>query len=59
MLVLARTTGEGIVIRIPGYEVPIVIRVVQAGDSKYIRLGFEAPVDIDIIREEMCEYEDK
>ena len=59
MLVLARTTGEGIVIRIPGYEVPIVIRVVHAGDSKYIRLGFEAPVDIDIIREEMCEYEDK
>lgn len=59
MLVLTRTTGEGIVIRIPGYEVPIVIRVVRAGDSKYVRLGFEAPVDIDIIREEMCEYEDK
>lgn len=48
MLVLSRRVGESIVI--PDCRVEIVVHEITAG---MVRLGFKAPNDVDIYREEI------
>lgn len=53
MLVLSRKCDEKILIQVPGLE-KIEITVVQI-DSSRIRLGFDAPKDVIILRKELQE----
>jgi carbon storage regulator len=48
MLVLSRKPGEGIVI---GENIQLTVVTVRGG---YVRLGFTAPADVLIRREELC-----
>mgnify|MGYP002074903144 CR=1 FL=1 len=48
MLVLSRKSGERILI---GYE--IAVTIVRIGPNT-VRLGIEAPRDMNIVREELC-----
>lgn len=48
MLVLSRKTGERILI---GKD--ITLTVIRVGPNA-VRLGFEAPQDLNIVREELC-----
>lgn len=48
MLVLSRREGESVVI--PDCRVEIVVKEISAG---FVRLGFKAPDDVDIYRDEI------
>lgn len=52
MLILTRRRGEKIII---GKNKEIVITFLQSQGSNMMRMGFEAPPDIPIIREELVE----
>ena len=51
MLALTRHVHEEIVLRVPGFVDPIIIKVVRA--SGPVRLGIEAPHAIRIVRREI------
>lgn len=53
MLVLSRKCDEKILIHVPGFK-EIEVTVVQI-DSSRIRLGFDAPKDVIILRKELQE----
>ena len=57
MLVLSRKFGERVVIRrSPGEpEGEIVLMILRRNRDGSIRLGFEAPADVRILREELLE----
>ena len=57
MLVLARNNGERIVITVPPStgETTIVVTVVNVKGNHNVRLGFEAPREIRILREEIVQ----
>lgn len=52
MLVITRTRDEAVIIRVPGLAVPIRV---SANDirSDRVRLGFQAPREVEINREEI------
>ena len=54
MLVLSRRRDEKILVKIPGIDrdVEVVLTVVQIEPNR-VRLGFEAPPDVTILREEL------
>ena len=54
MLVLSRKRDEKIFVQIPGIDEKIEITVVQI-DSSRVRLGFNAPKDVIILRKELEE----
>ena len=52
MLVLSRKSGQRIICTLPdGRTMAITVCAVR---GKYVRLGFEAPQDVNIVREELC-----
>ena len=51
MLVIARKTGEGIVV-----SDDVVIKILDVGKDR-VRIGIEAPKDVRIVREELRETE--
>jgi len=57
MLIVSRKIGEVVLIRVPGVQEPIRVKVVKLGRSK-ARLGFEASGDVEIIRAELEERVD-
>jgi carbon storage regulator CsrA len=58
MLALSRRVGESIVIELPGGDV-VIVKVVSVGGGKTVRLGFDAPDDVEIMRAEvLAEQED-
>jgi carbon storage regulator CsrA len=56
MLILSRKEGEAIVLRHLGLAGEIRISVQQIGDGDRVRLGFEAPDDVHILREELLPF---
>lgn len=54
MLVLARRVEQEILIRVPGRDKPIVIKVLSIGGG-HVKLGFAAEDDIEIMREELVD----
>ena len=52
MLALTRKTDESILLRIPGRDNPVTIKVMTAKDGS-ARLSFDADRDIIILREEL------
>jgi len=51
MLILSRKEGEVAVLQLPnGEEIDVVVTKVQAGT---VRLGFDAPDDVEVVREEL------
>jgi carbon storage regulator CsrA len=56
MLVLGREFGQSVTIYTDNG--PIVVKVCGRRGTKGIRLGFEAPKDVKIIRSELIEEED-
>ncbi|MHA1170306.1 MAG: carbon storage regulator [Candidatus Hodarchaeales archaeon] len=58
MLVLGRTEGEKVILRIPGIEEEVVISVLEIRGRK-AKLGFSAPREIDILREEIKDRKEK
>jgi carbon storage regulator len=57
MLVLSRRKDEKIFVQVPGVEEPIKITVVQI-DSSRVRLGFDAPPEVTILRSELKKDQD-
>ena len=53
MLSLGRRQGERVIVFLPSGE-KIVIEVLQVVNLNLVRLGFDAPKEIIIKREEMC-----
>ena len=56
MLVLSRKRGERIVARLPD-DREIVVTLVEIRGSDKVRLGFDAPEDVRIWREELLKRE--
>ena len=52
MLVLSRRRDEKIVVKVPGMEEEIEVVVVQI-DQNRVRLGFTAPDQVTILRQEL------
>jgi carbon storage regulator len=52
MLVLSRKKDEKIIVKVPGIEEEIELTVVQI-DSNRVRLGFNAPPRVTILRSEL------
>jgi carbon storage regulator len=52
MLVLSRKKNEKLVVRVPGFEQPIVLTVVEIRGDK-VRLGYDADQGVKINREEI------
>lgn len=52
MLVLSRKRDEKILVKIPGIDEEIEVMVVQI-DSSRVRLGFKAPPNVTILRQEL------
>jgi len=52
MLVLSRKPKESIIIKVPGLSTPIKFTIVGITGNK-VRLGFEAPKEAVILREEV------
>lgn len=52
MLVLSRRRDEKIVLVVPGIDEEIEVTVVQI-DSSRVRLGFKAPPNVTILRQEL------
>lgn len=50
MLILKRKTHQGTKLTIPPSDKPTVVRVIPVADG---RLGFEAPNEVEIVREEL------
>jgi len=53
MLVLTRLTGQRIVLSGGPLSSPITVKVVDVRDGCRVRLGIEAPAEIDVDREEI------
>ncbi len=58
MLVLSRRRDEKILVRVPGVEQDIELTVVQI-DSSRVRLGFNAPESVTILRSELTSKENQ
>lgn len=56
MLVLSRRRDEKILMRVPGVDRDIELTVVQI-DSSRVRLGFNAPENVTILRSELTTKE--
>lgn len=54
MLVLDRKREEEILLRVPGRQEPIVVKVLWVGERR-VRLGVAADADIEILRKELVE----
>ena len=54
MLVLSRRRDEKILVRVPGVEGEIEVTVVQI-DASRVRLGFNAPGNVTILRSELTD----
>jgi carbon storage regulator len=52
MLVLSRRRDEKVLVKVPGLEEEIEVTVVQI-DSSRVRLGFKAPTNVTILRQEL------
>lgn len=52
MLVLSRRRDEKVLVKVPGLENELEVTVVQI-DSNRVRLGFKAPPNVTILREEL------
>ena len=52
MLVLSRKKSQKLVLRVPGFEQPIVLTVVEIRGDK-VRLGYDADQGVKINREEI------
>ena len=52
MLVLSRKRDEKILVKVPGIEKGIEVTVVQIDQSR-VRLGFNAPENVTILRSEL------
>lgn len=57
MLVLSRRRDEKILVRAPGVEGEIEVTIVQI-DSSRVRLGFNAPPSVTILRSELTTKEE-
>jgi carbon storage regulator CsrA len=61
MLVLGRKAGESIEIRIPSSESARVVTItitevrIREGRQPVVKIGFDAPLDIQIVRDDMKE----
>ena len=51
MLVLSRKRNESIVVTVQGIDITITVVAIRGGDK--VRLGFEAPKEVDIHRQEV------
>ncbi len=52
MLVLKRRVDQEVVIRVPGREEPVIIKVIDVYRAS-VRLGFAAGGDVKILRKEL------
>lgn len=52
MLVLHRKVEQEVLIRVPGRDEPIVVKVLEMGRA-WVKLGFAAEDDVRILREEL------
>lgn len=57
MLVLTRKVGEKVIIQVGGEQ--ITVQVVEIQGKSGVRLGFDAPDDVDIDREELLTDNDQ
>ena len=56
MLVLSRRKDEKVLVKVPGIDEMIEVTVVQI-DSSRVRLGFKAPSNVTILRQELQKNE--
>lgn len=56
MLVISRKKNQRTFVRIPPSSEPqtVVIQIIRPGGGGLVRLGFEAPAAIEIVREEIA-----
>lgn len=54
MLVLSRRRDEKILVKVPGVDDAIEVTVVQIDNSR-VRLGFNAPAEVTILRSELTQ----
>lgn len=55
MLVLTRNFGKSVICIFDGIEIKVTVLPPNNPDSKQVKLGFEAPFDVEIVREELLE----
>ena len=56
MLVLSRNVGESLVLTLPDGEVTVCVVDIDRGK---VRLSFDAPLDVQIMRSELLEREEE
>lgn len=56
MLVLTRKVGQRVMI---GDDIIITVQSIGMGEAKRVRLGFSAPDDVKILREELYEQDNQ
>ena len=53
MLILTRRESESIILSLPGSEDTIEVRVMKAGSQ--VSLGIDAPMEVEVLREELVQ----
>jgi len=60
MLILTRRMGDSVLLKYPGGEITVTYLSQQGPPGTEIRIGFDAPNDVNIVRSEILDrYPDK
>jgi len=60
MLILTRRMGDSVLLKYPGGEITVTYLSQQGPTGTEIRIGFDAPNDVNIVRSEILDrYPDK
>lgn len=60
MLILTRRMGDSVLLKYPGGEITVTYLSQQGPTGTEIRIGFDAPEDVNIVRSEILDrYPDK
>lgn len=55
MLILTRRMGDSVLLRYPGGEIVVTCLSMQGPTGTEVRMGFDAPKDVKIIRSEILD----
>ena len=55
MLILTRRLGDSVLLKYPGGQITVTYLSQQGPDGSEIRVGFDAPKDVNIVRSEILD----
>ena len=55
MLILTRRLGDSVLLKYPGGEITVTYLSLQGPTGTEIRMGFDAPKDVNIVRSEILD----